>query len=65
MSFALGDNRRIIWRSSEYLISAVGRKGALAFASTEPHNQELEFELARIIADNPNGQFDLADFQLE
>ena len=64
-SFALGDNRRIIWRAAEYSILDVGRNGDLAYARTDPHNPELEFELARIIADNPNGQFDLADFRLE
>lgn len=61
---ALGDQNKIIWREVEYLILAVGRKNSVAFATTEPSNQELEFELARIIADSPHGLFNLTEFRL-
>ena len=62
--FALGDHDKISWRKNNYLILAVGRKDDLAFAVTDPSNQILEFELARIVADHPSEPFNLANFRL-
>jgi hypothetical protein len=64
MTLALGENRKILWRGQTYVITQCGISNDLAFAETEPRNDDLEFELATHIADSPKRFLDLSNLKL-